>query len=287
MDSVVRRFSLVVFCVGAIVAACSAWADAATEFCPASLAQIYSTSPGDATVQYYRLQALASRVVEGTIIADTDAGWFTWRQQPVQLTRATYVSISPSIKFWFRKAVSPEMTVVFPEPVSIRRVWVATAQTHGDHFFGWDAQGMVTCEPPDFARAKYPDVTRTQRAPAAGDETPAPAPPPVNAVASAPPFSAISCAQPFVSATLTDPVQPNFPAILGDQGFSGVAVSEIAVAVGPDGKLVDAWVWANSGYPQIDAAALVAARKSKYKGATSYCRPVNGTYLFRADFTAP
>lgn len=202
-----------------MVAACHALAAAATEFCPAQLQYTGSASPSrNATTYRYAIQALASRVAEGTIIADTDAGWFTWTQQPVQLTRTTY-------------------TTTF---------------------------------------------TYTS-----GDETPAPAPPPVNAAASAPPFPPPSCAKPFVSATVTDPKQPDFPRIVMDEGFGGLASSEIAVAVGPAGKLVDAWVWAGSGYSALDNAALRAARQSKYSGAISYCRPIAAMYLFRADFTSP
>jgi hypothetical protein len=280
-----RSFAIFVFCACAMAAACRASASAATEFCPANLNGIKTASPdtGDATVYHYTLQALARRVVEGTIIADTDAGWFTWLQQPVQLTRTTYLNESPSVKYWTHIAESPELTVVFPQSVGIRHAWVATARTRGDQLFNWDAHGDVTCEPLDFAPSKYRAATQT-RTTAAGDETPAPAPPPANAVAATAPFQPTSCAKPFVSATVTDAVQPDFPPILVDQGFNSVAISEIAVAVDPRGKLVDAWVWASSGYPPIDEAALKAARRSKYTGATSYCLPVSGTYLFRADF---
>lgn len=131
--------------------------------------------------------------------------------------------------------------MVFPQPVTIRHAWIAAARAHGDQFFNWDAHGLVTCEPPDFAPSKYPAGGTQTRTPRAGDETPAPAPPPANAVASTAPFPQASCAQPFLSARVTDAIRPDFPRMLLDQGFNGVAVSEIAVAVDPRRKFVDAW----------------------------------------------
>jgi TonB family protein len=274
-----------VFCTCTIVSACRASAVAATEFCPADLTHLESASSDrEATTYHYQLQALAPRVVDGTIIADTDAGWFTWVQQPVQLTRTTYMSASWSVKYWFHVAESPELTVVFPQAVAIRHVWVATARSRDDRFFNWDARGLVPCEPPDFAKSRTPESDKVTRSPQAGDETPGPAPPPANAVAAVAPFSPPSCAKPFVSAIVADAVQPEFPAILADQGISGVSISVIAIALDGHGKLIDAWVWASSGYPPMDDAALKAARRSKYTGATSYCLPVSAMYLFRADF---
>ena len=287
MSVVLRRLVIVVFYACALAAASHASAIAATEFCPAKLERIYTKSSNpSAAVHYYYLQALASRVVEGVIVADTDSGWFTWTQQPVKLTRTTYVNASPAVKSWFHVAESPELTVFFPQPVTVRHAWIATARTHGDEFFNWDAHGTVTCDPPAFALSKYPNTTRSERAPQAGDETPAPAPPPANAVASAAPFPIVNCDKPFVTATVTDAVQPAFPSIVEDEGFGGLAISEVAVAIDPSGKLVDAWIWAKSGYPALDDAALKAARRSKYSGAASYCRPVSGTYLFRSDFSS-
>ena len=281
-----RRFVVVLFHTCLLVAVAHASAFAATEFCPANLVRVYTkSSKPPATVQYYYLRALASRVVDGVIVAETDSGWFTWTQEPVQLSRTTYVNASPTVKSWFHVAESPELTVAFPQAVTVQHAWVATARTHGDGFFNWDAQGTVTCDPPVFALSKYPS-TPSERTPQAGDETPAPAPPPANAVASAAPFPVLTCDKPFVTATVTDAVQPEFPRIVESEGFSGSAISEIAVAIDPSGKLVDAWVWAKSGYPALDDAALKAARRSKYSGAISYCRPVHATYLFRADFLA-
>jgi len=205
----------------------------------------------------------------------------------VTLTRTTYMSASRTVKTWFHAAESSELTVLFPQPVTIRHAWVIAARTRGDLYFNWDPRGTVPCEPPDFAQPGYPVTMRTERSPQPGDETPAPAPPAANAVASAAPFPTPTCPKPFINATVTDAIQPDFPEIVRSEGFSGLAVSEIAVALDPNGKLLDAWVWAKSGYPALDDAALKAARRSRYSGAVSYCGAVHGTYLFRADFQAP
>jgi hypothetical protein len=123
-----NRFILFVISTCVIVAACHTSAEAATEFCPAKLTRLDKTG-GDGKAYGYYLQALTSRTVQGTIIADTDAGWFTWVQQPVRLTRTTYTRIAPSTQFSYHIAESPEMTVVFPRPVTIRQAWVATARS--------------------------------------------------------------------------------------------------------------------------------------------------------------
>jgi hypothetical protein len=102
-------------------------------------------------VHYYHLRALGPRVVDGSILADADAGWFVWNQQPVQLTRTTYTTTGKAYEAKFVVAESPELSVTFPQSVDIRRAWVATATAHGDRYFSWDAHGKVTCDPPDFA----------------------------------------------------------------------------------------------------------------------------------------
>jgi len=271
----------------ALMVACPAVARAATEFCPAHLAGNPAPSPaGPATTYHYRLQALGPRTVEGTIVADTDAGWFTWTQPAVQLTRTTYTNSSASVQYEFHVADSPELSVNFPQSVEIRHAWITTASTHGDPYFGWDAQGTVQCAPPDFT-AFAGNGPHSKRTPLATDPAPAPAPPAATAVAISVPFPIPTCANPFTAATVTAPVRPDFPESVRDQGFAGSAVTVIAVAIGPDGKLLDAWVLAPSGYPALDRAALLAARHSQYAVPTSYCTAVSGTYLFMASFSTP
>jgi TonB family protein len=242
------------------------------------------TDAPDATLHYYHLQALGPRSVEGTITADTDHGWFTWVQQPVQLTRMTFTATAPSYTVRYLTADSPELDVAFPVMVNIRRAWLATAEANGDAYFGWDAHGTVVCTPSDFAPVNSRSRVVTKRTPQDGDPTPGPAPPTAVATATAAPFPEATCAHPFVAATVSHAVQPDFPAILRDQAVSQAATAVVYVAVDSAGKLADAWIYASSGYVAMDKAALSAARRSSYVAPISYCRAVSGTYLFQADF---
>ncbi len=270
------------------VAACGATAQAATEFCPASMDSWYTKMPSaqGATEYHYRLSALGPRVVDGSIVAETDKGWFVWKQLAVQLTRMTFRYSDKEVRYSHVQAESPELSVTFPEAVVIRHAWVAFARAQGDTYFGWDARDTVTCSPPDFGTSKFGEG-KTERAPQATDPTPAPAPPAAVAAPAEAPFPEPTCPHPFVLASVTKAEQPIFPQVVKNEGFGGYAVSQIAVAVDTTGKLVDAWVWASSGYPPLDEAALDAARRSKYTAPISYCYAVKGTYLFRADFRSP
>jgi len=278
-----RVWAIAIFATFAMAAACGATAKAATEFCPAVVTDPYPHSPQrEATTYHYRLRALGPRIVEGTIVADTDAGWFTWSQQPVQLTRATYTTTTPYLKVTSVVAESAELSVTFPQAVGIRHAWIATAATQGGT--NWDALGKVACDPPDFAPPSSPNTATPQRTPLADDPSPAPPPPAAAAAPTFAPFPPAICPHPFVHAKVTDAVQPVFPVIMQDSGVNQSATSLVYVAVNPVGKLVDAWIFASSGYPALDQAALTAARRSEYAPATSYCRPVSGLYLFAADF---
>lgn len=276
--------------LGALILAAAAAsptpARAVTEFCPASLAGAYTKpSDHDPLVHHYRLQALGPRLVSAVIFADTDHGWFSWTQQSVPLTRMTFTRTGPEpdYKTTNVQAESPELSVTFPEAVNVTRAWVTAAKTQGDETFGWDARGAIPCDPPDFDPGRPSNVI-TKRTPASNDPTPAPAPPPAVATPITSPFPDVNCEHPFVAATVTHAVQPVFPGIVAQEGFGGMATTEVYIALDRTGQLKDAWIFAKSGYPQFDRAALDAAKKSSYKGAISYCRPVTGWYLFRAAF---
>jgi TonB family protein len=268
----------------ATAALCTSRAEAAAEFCPALLIGPRAAAAGQDPEWHYHLRALSPRTVEGTIIADTDAGWFTWKQQPVQLTRTTYTVTTRDYKTKYFVAESPELTVRFPQAVAVGHAWVETAATHGEQFFDWDARGQVICAPPDFAGLDPAGPNVTQHTPEANDPTPAPAPATATATASSAPFPTTACAHPFVAATVTDPARPDFPYSVREEGLTGRATSIIYVAVSPNGEVADAWLFSSSGYRALDQSALRAARQSKYAAPLSYCRPVGGTYLFRADF---
>lgn len=60
-------------------------------------------------------------------------------------------------------------------------------------------------------------------------------------------------------------------------------VVEVVVTVNPDGTVKSAVVQRSWG-AGADAAALAAARNSKYIPKTVNCQPVTGTYIFRELF---
>jgi TonB family protein len=86
-----------------------------------------------------------------------------------------------------------------------------------------------------------------------------------------------------VEATVTNPVQPDYPESARDLGLGAVTV-EVEVTVGPSGNLVNANVYKSSSNMAIDQAALRAARQSTYSPKLVDCSPTTGNYLFRADF---
>lgn len=92
-----------------------------------------------------------------------------------------------------------------------------------------------------------------------------------------------ACANPNVEATVTNPVQPDYPESARDLGLGAVSV-EIEVTVGPSGNLVSATVYKSASNMAIDQAALRAARQSTYSPKLINCQPTTGNYLFRADF---
>jgi TonB family protein len=92
-----------------------------------------------------------------------------------------------------------------------------------------------------------------------------------------------ACPNPNVEATVTNPVQPDYPESARDLGLGAVTV-EVEVTVGPSGNLVNAKIYKSSSNMAIDQAALRAARQSNYAPKLIDCSPTEGDYLFRADF---
>ena len=94
-----------------------------------------------------------------------------------------------------------------------------------------------------------------------------------------------SCANPNVEATVTNPVQPEYPESAKEIGLGAVTVTgrghgrtERAISIG-------AKIYKSSSNMAIDQAALRAARESTYSPKLIDCAPSQGDYLFRADFT--
>jgi TonB family protein len=90
---------------------------------------------------------------------------------------------------------------------------------------------------------------------------------------------AAACAKPNVEATVTDPVAPVMP-----HGLHVSGKTEVAVTIAPNGHATAATFVHASGYPALDRAVVEAALKSTYSPKIVNCVPVQGNYLFRADF---
>jgi TonB family protein len=90
---------------------------------------------------------------------------------------------------------------------------------------------------------------------------------------------AAACTKPNAEAAVTDPAQPKMPPGLTVKGSAIVAVT-----IAPNGSVAHASVSKSSGNARIDQAVLDAATHSKYSPKLVNCQPVEGKYLFRADF---
>jgi TonB family protein len=90
---------------------------------------------------------------------------------------------------------------------------------------------------------------------------------------------AAACSQPNVDAQVVKPAMPDVP-----HGLDLRATVEVAVTIAPDGKVVHASIVRTSGNETVDGAVVKAAIHSTYSPKLVNCAPVQGGYLFRADF---
>ena len=88
-----------------------------------------------------------------------------------------------------------------------------------------------------------------------------------------------ACAHSNVDATVTSPAQPQLP---HGANLKGSATATVTIA--PNGSVAAASITKSSGNPQIDKAVLDAAKHSTYSPKLVNCKPMQGSYLFHADF---
>lgn len=264
--AVLRLFALLVF-----ASLATARAQAALELCPAVASvplPVGAAFGAPARTFDYDVTALAPRTVSASLIADTTGGWYTWNVNGVTLASMTR-SMRPSAlprQFYLQPytiAASPTLAVTFPGSLTVRHVWVASANG-------------VECDVPAFDAP-------SDRQPPNPDEVAA-SPSPLYAMASATqaqaPFASTGCDQPFAASTVLKAENPK-PSGLREMSTGPLAV-EVELALDPSGHSIDAWIYESSGYAGWDLSALRAARLSTYSGSISYCRPVRSTYLFLA-----
>lgn len=91
---------------------------------------------------------------------------------------------------------------------------------------------------------------------------------------------AATCAHPNSDALVQKPAMPQLP-----HGVKASGSVEVTVTVSPNGKVSAAKVLRSSGTDAVDQAVVTAARQSTYSPKIVNCTPVEGSYIFRADFT--
>lgn len=126
-------------------------------------------------------------------------------------------------------------------------------------------------------------------APKSGSENGVPsgqgtAPPVVAPVATPAPTQAPpACKTPYQDATAPNQVPPDYPEAARSLGLGPVTVL-VQVTISATGSLQSAKIYQSSNNMSIDQSALSAARQSSYSPKIVNCKPVEGTYLFRAQF---
>jgi periplasmic protein TonB len=92
------------------------------------------------------------------------------------------------------------------------------------------------------------------------------------------------CSNPNQEAAVINAMSPIYPDSASDFGLGTVTVL-VQVTIDAQGRLVDAKIYQSSNNAAIDQAALRAARQTTYAPRIADCTPVEGTYLFHADFS--
>lgn len=90
-----------------------------------------------------------------------------------------------------------------------------------------------------------------------------------------------ACSAPDVPAKAVDAISPQTPPDVSATS----ATAKIRVDLDAAGAVIGASVYESTGYPQLDRAALEAARESRYAPEQKNCRDVSGSYLFTVDFS--
>jgi TonB family protein len=75
---------------------------------------------------------------------------------------------------------------------------------------------------------------------------------------------------------------PRYPDFDANEGHEGTTTLE--VTVGPDGSAIAVSIYRSSGYPNLDSAAIAAARASTYKPPRINGEPISEEYLLRYVF---
>jgi TonB family protein len=156
-------------------------------------------------------------------------------------------------------SATPAVTIVAGKVVAMK---------HAVHHVKQSALTTLAFDPAAATQASTPDPIPTQ----------APAQP----AATSPPAAATPQPTPIyqpavvVDARFISQVQPIYPEIPKSQGIQGTAI--VLVTVGPDGNVISLSIGQSTGNRLLDAAALEAARSSKFQAPEVDGHPATETY---------
>lgn len=91
-----------------------------------------------------------------------------------------------------------------------------------------------------------------------------------------------TCREPNAAAAVSGTPFFEMPGIAQGQGASGT--SGIAIELSPTGALVSESVFQSSGNPNLDRAALLSARMTRFTAEINNCEATRGTYLYTVTF---
>lgn len=273
-------------------------ASAMVEYCPAKVtlapAGVVAPAPNamaaPASTYALWLSGASARSVSGRAAIHTDAGWFVVSIPETALTQVTQQWKDRYVQFSRRIFQSAPLYVSFPKPVSVASAFMLNAKTQGETELGWDAKGAVQCSP-HVDRLEEPASYKSYLDPAArphliSPKLDAPLPAPGASVLPAMLSSApgdVSCAVPFQDAKAVALPRVEYPEAAKYQSVKyGDAYVEVAISA--TGKVDDAWIFAPTGSPPLDAAAVRFAKITGYEPAIAFCQKVPSIYMFLAEF---
>jgi protein TonB len=89
-----------------------------------------------------------------------------------------------------------------------------------------------------------------------------------------------ACSAPDVAAKAVDVVTPEAP----PDAAAVPAQGKVRVDLDASGNVTGTSMYLPTGYPQLDRAAIDAARETRYEPEKKNCKDVAGSYLFTVDF---
>lgn len=207
----------------------------------------------------YRIVGAKSETVSGTIIADTDSGFYSSQFSSAELKQ----SANADVPFM---AQSADVFVEFPVRVHVARAWLSTVSVKGD-------SSAIACEP-----TGDPGISAHFTDPPAVRNIPS------NIPRAKPLYGAAystNCAVPFSSAHVTD--FAGFPMermSIEGRGIGGEVVA--LVDLDERAKVTHIEILDSAG-PVANADFERVIRMSRYAPAIAYCRAVPSSYLLRSE----